>query len=101
MATSLLYLGLCLGPYSILITPSLGGVCVCSYCSCCGCYRVAGAAIRVTSEAASGIGGACVDGACVNGAYIDGACIDGACTDKACTDGAYKDGACREACYGA
>ena len=51
MATSLLYLGPCLGPYSILGTASLGGV---YRCSCCGCYRVAGAAIRVAGGTAIG-----------------------------------------------
>jgi hypothetical protein len=55
MATSLLYLGPCLGPCSILGTASLGSVCVCSCFSYCGCYRVAGAAIRVASGAAIGI----------------------------------------------
>ena len=91
MATSLLYLGLCLGSRSILVIASSGGVCVCSCCSCCGCYGVAGAAIEVTGGAASEIGGTCVDGA-----YVDRACIDGACTD-----GAYGNGACRGACCGA
>ena len=51
MATSLLYLGLCLGPYSILVTAGSGGVCMCSCCSCCG---VAGAAIGVAGGAAIG-----------------------------------------------
>ena len=54
MATSLLYLGLCLGPYSILVTASSGGVYMYSYCSDCGCYRVAGAAIKVASSTAIG-----------------------------------------------
>ena len=80
MATSLLYLGPCLGPCFILVTASSGGVCMCGCCSCCsycGCCGVAGAAIRVASGiairttcsaavgiaggiggAASGIGGA-------------------------------------------
>ena len=52
MATSLLYLSLCLGSYSILVIASSGGVYMYSYCGCCscyGCYRVAGVAIRVTS----------------------------------------------------
>ena len=48
----MLYLGPCLGPYSILVTASSGGVCVCSCCGCRNCYRVAGAAIRVASGAA-------------------------------------------------
>ena len=52
MATSLLYLGPCLGPYSILVTAGSGGVCVCSYCSYYSCYGVAGAAIKVTSGTA-------------------------------------------------
>ena len=60
MATFLPYLGPCLGFYSILVTASSGGVCVCSCYSYYGCCGVAGAAIRVTSGAASGIGGACV-----------------------------------------
>ena len=50
MATSLLYLGSYLGPYSILVTAGLGGVCVCSCCSYYGCYGVAGAAIRVAGS---------------------------------------------------
>ena len=60
MAIFLLYLGLCLGPYSILVTASSGGVYVCSCCGCYGCcsyrgcYRVAGAAIEVASGAAIG-----------------------------------------------
>ena len=49
-----MYLGLYLGPYFILVTAGLGGVCVCSYCGCCDCYRVAGAAIGVTSGTAIG-----------------------------------------------
>ena len=44
-----MYLSPYLGPYSILVTAGLGGVCMYSYYSCCNCYRVAGAAIRVTS----------------------------------------------------
>ena len=52
MATSLLYLGLCLGPYSILVTAGSGGVCSC--CGCYSCYRVAGAVIEVASSAAIG-----------------------------------------------
>ena len=47
MATSLLYLG----PYSILVTAGLGGVCVYTCCSCCG---VAGAAIKAASSAVIG-----------------------------------------------
>ena len=54
MATSLLYLGPCLGPYSILVTAGSGSVCVCSYCSCYGYYGVIGAAIKVTSNTAIG-----------------------------------------------
>jgi hypothetical protein len=57
MATSLLYLGPCLGPYSILVTAGLGSVCICSCCSCCGCCGVAGAAIGTTCGAAVGIAG--------------------------------------------
>ena len=52
MATSLLYLGLCLGPCSILVMAGSGGVYV--YSCCCGCYRVAGAAIGVASSVAIG-----------------------------------------------
>ena len=52
MATSLLYLGLCLGFYSILVTAGSGGVYIYSYCSYYGCYRVAGAAIKVASSTA-------------------------------------------------
>jgi hypothetical protein len=120
MATSLLYLGPCLGPYSILVTAGLGGIYIYSCYSCYGCYRVAGAAIRVaggiaieiTYSAAVGIAGgiggssyeayygrSCIDrayigGACADGASIDGAYADGAFIDGACTDGAYTDGAC-------
>ena len=47
MATFLLYLGPYLGPYSILVTAGSGGVYIYSCCSYCGCYRVAGAAIKV------------------------------------------------------
>ena len=52
MAIFLLYLGPYLGLYSILVTASLGGVCMCSCYSCYSYYRVAGAAIRVTGSAA-------------------------------------------------
>ena len=89
---------------------------MCSYCGCCGCYRVARAAIRVTSGAAigitcgtavkiaSGIGGAAskigisfIDLAyytsclCAVGVRGDVSALkwDGACTDEACADGAY------------
>ena len=41
-----------LGPYSILVTAGSGGVCVYSYCSYCGCYRVVGVAIKVTNSTA-------------------------------------------------
>ena len=54
MATSLLYLGPCLGPYSILVTAGSGGVYIYSCCSCYGCYRVAGTAIGVAGGAAIG-----------------------------------------------
>ena len=83
MATSLLYLGPCLGPYSILVTAGSGGVYVYSCCSCYGCCGVAGAAIGVASSAvirttcgaavgivsrisraASGISGAVCGGSC-------------------------------------
>ena len=49
MATSLLYLSPCLGPCSILVTAGSGGVYIYSYCSYCGCCRVAGAAIKIAS----------------------------------------------------
>ena len=70
MATFLLYLSPYLGPYSILVTAGSGGVYIYSCCSCCGCYRVAKAAIKVVSgiairttystaiKIAGGIGGA-------------------------------------------
>ena len=83
MATFLLYLGLCLGPYSILVTAGLGGVYIYSCCSYYGCYRVTGAVIRVASgtvirttygvavriasgisKAASGIGGGSCGDSC-------------------------------------
>ena len=51
MAPSLLYLGLCLGPYSILSTASSGSIYIYSCCSCCG---VAGAAIKIASGTAIG-----------------------------------------------
>ena len=54
MATSLLYLGPCLGPYSILVTASSGGVYIYNCYIRCGCYRVAGAAIKVASSTAIG-----------------------------------------------
>ena len=54
MATSLLYLGLCLGPCFILVTAGSGGVCARSCYSCCGCCRVAEAAIKVVGGAAIG-----------------------------------------------
>ena len=50
MATFLLYLGPYLGPYSILVTASSGGVYIYSCCVRYSCYRVAGAAIRVASS---------------------------------------------------
>jgi hypothetical protein len=86
MATSLLYLGPCLGPYSTLGTAGLGSVYICSCYNCCGCYRVAGAAIRVASGAAiwttygvavgiaSGIGGGSYGGSyrgCCGGCRVD------------------------------
>ena len=49
MATSLLYLGSYLGPYSILVTAGSGGVCIYSYCSYYGCCGVVKAAIGVAS----------------------------------------------------
>ena len=52
MATSLLYLGPCLGLCSILVTAGSGGVCVYNYCSYYSCYRVAGAVIEVASSIA-------------------------------------------------
>ena len=54
IATSLLYLSPCLGPYSILVTAGSGGVYIYSCCSYCSYYRVAGAAIKVASNAAIG-----------------------------------------------
>ena len=54
MATFLLYLGPYLGPCSILVTASSGGVCIYSCCSYCGCCGVAGAAIGVAGGAAIG-----------------------------------------------
>ena len=54
MATFLLYLGPYLGPYFILVTASLSSIYIYSCCSYCGCYRVAGAAIRVASSTAIG-----------------------------------------------
>ena len=46
----MLYLSSYLGLYSILVTASLGG----SYYSYCGCYGVAGAAIKIASGTAIG-----------------------------------------------
>ena len=54
MATSLLYLGPYLGPYSILVTAGLGGVYIYNCCIHCGCYRVTGAAIKVASSTVIG-----------------------------------------------
>ena len=61
----MLYLGLCLGPYSILVTAGLGGVYIYSYCSYCGgscggyCFilSIAGLAIGTTSGTAVEIAG--------------------------------------------
>ena len=50
----MLYLGPCLGIYSILVIASSGGVYMYSCCGYCSCYRVAGAAIKVTSSTAIG-----------------------------------------------
>jgi hypothetical protein len=55
MATSLLYLGLYLGLYSILVIASSGSICVYSCCSYCSCYGVARAVIGVASGAVIGI----------------------------------------------
>ena len=126
MATSLLYLGPCLGPCFILVTAGSGGVCVYSCCSCCSCCGVAEAVIRVAGGTAIGVAGGAVirvatgavigttSGAAVGiasgigraaggiggGSYRacwrDGACADGACADGACADGACVDGACPE-----
>ena len=106
MATSLLYLGFCLGFCFILVTASSGGVCVCSCCGCHSCCKVAGAvievaggaAIRTTCNAAvgiaGGIGGAFCGASC--GAFCcgascwacwrDGVCINRACAGRACLD---------------
>ena len=54
MATSLVYLGPCLGPYFILGTAGSGNIYMCSCCSCYGCYGVVGAAIRLASNTAIG-----------------------------------------------
>ena len=116
MATSLLYLRFCLGPYSILVTAGSGGVYIYSCCSYYSCYRVAGAAIRVTSStaigttcstavkiaggiggAASGIGILFIDLACCAGCLgavgvkenISALKWDEACADKAYADEAY------------
>ena len=95
MATSLLYLGLCLGPYSILVTASSGGICVYSCYSCYSYYGVAGAAIKITSKAASKISRAYIDGAYIDKAYVNKAYIDGAYTDGAYRDRAYRGAYCR------
>ena len=119
MVTFLLYLGLYLGPYSILVTASSGGVYICSYCGCRGCYGVAGAAIEVASGAVIGttcstavkiagrIGGAFCGASCGasyygascraywrDGVCIHKACTGGACAGRACAGGACPDGAC-------
>ena len=110
MATSLLYLGPYLGPYSILVTAGSGGVYIYSYCGCCGCYRVAGAAIKVTSSTAIGTtystavriaGGISKTASRISGGYVDGDCVDKACIDRAYENRAYTDGACHRAYYGA
>ena len=46
----MLYLGLYLGLYFILITASSGGVYIYSCCSYYSCYRVAGAVIKIASS---------------------------------------------------
>ena len=83
MATSLLYLGPCLGPYSILITAGLGGVYIYSCCSYCGSYRVAGAAIRVAGGAAIGITCSVAVGIAsgIGGGFC-GDCYRGSCGDS-------------------
>ena len=106
---SLLYLGPCLGPCSILVTASSGSVYVCSCCGCRGCCGVAGAAIGVAGdtaigttystavEIAGGIGGAFCRasyrasycGASYRACWRDGVCIDGAYTGGACPDETY------------
>ena len=93
MATSLLYLGLCLGFCSILVIASSGGVCVYSCCSCCGCCGVVGVAIEVASGTvirttcsaavgiAGGIGG-CSCGyrcGCCCGCFCCGGCFGAYC----------------------
>ena len=116
----LLYLSPYLSPYSILVTASSGGVYIYSCCSCCGCYKVAGAAIKVTggtaikitcstavkiaggiSKAASGIKISFIDLACCASCLgavgvrgdISALKWDEACADKAYADKAYTDGA--------
>ena len=83
---SLLYLGSCLGLCFILVTAGSGGVYICSCCGYCGCYGVAGAAIKViggaairttysaTVRIASGIGGAAGE---IGILFIDLACCAG------------------------
>ena len=120
MATFLLYLGPYLGPCSILVTASSGGVYIyscCSYCgycygcycgdyyggySCCGdsyggyCWWV-GILFTDLAYYAGCLGAVGVRGDVLalewDGAYTDGACADGVYTDGACIDGAYTDGA--------
>ena len=50
-----MYLGLCLGLYSILVIAGSGSVCMCSCCSCCSCCKIVGVAIGVTGSTAIGI----------------------------------------------
>ena len=47
-----MYLGPYLSPYFILVIAGLGSVYIYSYCGYCNCYKVAGAAIKVTSSTA-------------------------------------------------
>ena len=118
MATSLLYLGPCLGPYSILITAGSGGVYIYSYYSYYSCCGVAGAAIKITSSTAigttyntavgiaskiggtaSGIGILFIDLACC-ASYLGAVGVRGDVSalewDGACADRAYADGACTD-----
>ena len=76
MATSLLYLGLCLGFYSILVTAGLGGVCARSCYNYCSCYGIAGATIGVAGGTVIGITCGTVVGIAggIGGAFCGASC---------------------------
>ena len=88
----MLYLGPCLGPYSILVTAGLGGVYIYSCCSCCGgSYKGYYSTLSTASSAIGTTGSAAVEivGGISRGSYGDfcghycrhyyGGCCGGSC----------------------